>query len=176
MFGFLSVGGGDVPPSIYDFKVPALDGSTIDFNVYRGKKILIVNTASKCGHTPQYEGLQQLYDTYKDRLVIVGFPSNNFLFQEPGSAASIANFCELNYHIRFPMAAKVSVIGMRKAPIYKWLTKKKYNHFSDSRVVWNFQKYLIGEDGRLTHIFPPAMKPMDETIIAAIEAPTEIAD
>lgn len=158
----------NVTATIYDFKVPALDGGEIDFAAFKGKKILIVNTASKCGLTPQYEGLQQLYDTYKDKLVIIGFPSNNFLFQEPGSNEEIATFCQKNYGVTFPMAAKISVKGKDKAPIYQWLTEKEKNQVESSSVSWNFQKYLINEDGKLVRHFGPKVAPDDPAIIAAI--------
>ncbi len=168
-FSFLFAPKGPVPASIYDFKVAALNGGTIDFSQYRGKKIMIVNTASYCGNTPQYAGLQQLYEKYQERLVIVGFPANNFFFQEPGSDETIASFCKQNYGVTFPMAAKVSVKGGSMAPIYQWLTNKKYNGYMDSKVKWNFQKYLIDESGRLTHIFAPTTLPDSPEIIAAIE-------
>ena len=158
----------DVPAAIYDFKVPALNGGTIDLSQYRGKKMLIVNTASKCGFTPQYADLEALYNKYSDRLVIIGFPANNFLWQEPGSASAISTFCSANYGVTFPMAAKVSVKGRHKAAIYQWLTKKKYNGRMDSRVKWNFQKYLINEQGKLVHVFAPAIKPMSDEVIKAI--------
>lgn len=159
----------DIPPGIYDFKVRSIDGGTIDFAAFKGKKILIVNTASNCGHTPQYADLQKLYEQYKDRLVIVGFPSNNFLFQEPGSNKSIQKFCTLHYNVSFPMAAKVSVKGRYKAPVYRWLTEKQFNGFADSKVKWNFQKYLIDEQGKLVAVFNHKMKPDAADIIAAIE-------
>ena len=158
-----------VPSTIYDFKVTALDGGSIDFSQFKGKKILIVNTASKCGFTPQYEALEALSKKYKDRLVIVGFPANNFLFQEPGSNEKIATFCKENYGVTFPMAAKISVKGSKMAPIYQWLTEKKYNGFEDSRVKWNFQKYLIDESGHLVALFSPTTPPDSPEIIAAIE-------
>ena len=157
-----------VPASIYDFKVTALDGSTIDFSKFKGKKILIVNTASKCGFTPQYDALEELSKKYEGKLVVVGFPANNFLWQEPGSASAISTFCSANYGVTFPMAAKVSVKGRHKAAIYQWLTKKKYNGRMDSRVKWNFQKYLINEQGKLVHVFAPAIKPMSDEVIKAI--------
>ena len=169
LFGFLFTPKANVPASIYDFSVPALDGNTIDFSQFKGKKILIVNTASKCGHTPQYQSLEKLYQRYKGKLVIVGFPANNFLFQEPGSNEDIASFCKLNYGVTFPMAAKISVKGRKMAPIYQWLTSKEYNGFEDSKVKWNFQKYLINEQGHLLAIFPPSMSPDNAEIIAAIE-------
>ena len=160
---------GNIPDSIYDFKIQALDGTTIDFSKFKGKKILIVNTASKCGFTPQYEALEKLAGKYKDKLVIVGFPANNFLFQEPGSNEKIATFCKENYGVTFPMAAKISVKGRSMAPIYRWLTEKKYNGYKDSGVKWNFQKYLIDESGHLVAIFPPSETPDSPEVITAIE-------
>lgn len=136
---------------------------------HKGKKILIVNTASYCGHTPQYEQLEALYRKYKDRLTIIGFPANNFLFQEPGSDNKIKHFCTEHYDITFPMASKISVRGRNTAPIYLWLTMKKYNNHADSKVKWNFQKYLINETGQLTGIFDPKTKPDSAEIIQAIE-------
>lgn len=158
----------DVPKTIYEFKVPSLNGGEIDFTQYKGKKILIVNTASKCGYTPQYEGLEKLYERYKDKLVIVGFPANNFLFQEPGNSAEIAAFCKKNYGVSFPMAAKISVKGKEMAPIYQWLTNKDYNGFQNSSVKWNFQKYLIDEKGNLIGVFAPGVEPLSEDIINAL--------
>lgn len=158
----------DVPRTIYEFKVESLDGGTIDFSKFRGKKILIVNTASKCGYTPQYEGLEKLYQANKGKLVIVGFPANNFMFQEPGSNDKIAEFCKKNYGVSFPMAAKISVKGSDKAPIYEWLTNKKFNGVEDSKVKWNFQKYLINEQGKLVAVFDPGTKPESDEIVAAI--------
>ncbi len=150
--------------SIYDFKVESLDGGTIDFAAYKGKKILIVNTASKCGYTPQYEGLEKLYKQYKGKLVIVGFPANNFLFQEPGSNKDIQGFCQKNYGVTFPMAAKISVKGRDMHPLYVWLTQKKYNGYSDNAVKWNFQKYLLDENGRLIEVFAPGVEPLSAEI------------
>ncbi len=158
----------DIPSSIYDFKVASLDGGEIDFSQFRGKKILIVNTASKCGHTPQYKELEEIYQKYKDRLVVVGFPANNFLSQEPGSNEDIAIFCERNYGVSFPMAAKISVKGRNMAPIYQWLTNKDHNGVQNSSVKWNFQKYLISETGGLIAVFDPKTKPTDPQIINAI--------
>ncbi len=159
----------DVPQSIYAFKVEALDGSTIDLSKYRGKKILIVNTASKCGFTPQYKGLEALYEKYKRTMVIVGFPANNFGKQEPGTNQEIATFCQANYGVSFPMAAKISVKGDDMAPIYHWLTEKKYNNYSDNSVKWNFQKYLINERGEMVAMFPSNVTPDDKSLIDAIE-------
>lgn len=160
---------GDVPKSIYDFKVEGLDGGTIDFSQFKGKKILIVNTASKCGFTPQYAELEKLYMAYKDKLVIIGFPANNFLFQEPGDNKSISEFCTKNYGVTFPMAAKISVKGKDMAPIYQWLTNKDYNQFDNTSVGWNFQKYLIDEKGNLVAMFPSKVKPMSDEILNAIK-------
>jgi glutathione peroxidase len=166
---FFSAPKQDIPHNIYDFKVPALNGGEIDLSKYKGMKIMIVNTASKCGHTPQYEVLEKLYERYKGKLVIIGFPANNFLFQEPGSNEKIASFCTRNYGVTFPMAEKVSVKGRSKAPIYEWLTNMRYNGYQDSKVKWNFQKYLISEDGKLVAIFDPGTMPDSPEVIAAIE-------
>ena len=158
-----------VPANIYDFKVAALKGGTIDFSKYKGKKILIVNTASQCGNTPQYADLQAMSEKYKGKLVIIGFPANNFGAQEPGSNDEIATFCTKNYNVTFPMAAKISVKGDDMAPIYHWLTEQKYNHFKDSEVKWNFQKYLVNEKGELVAVFDPKMKVTNPEVVAAIE-------
>lgn len=158
----------DIPKTIYDFKVEALDGGKIDFAKYKGKKILIVNTASKCGYTPQYEALEKLYEANKNKLVIVGFPANNFGAQEPGSNSEIQAFCKKNYGVTFPMAAKISVKGSDMAPIYHWLTQKEHNHSQDSEVKWNFQKYLINEKGELVEVFGSGVKPDDAKLLAAI--------
>lgn len=159
----------DIPKSIYNFKVQGLAGGTIDFAQFKGKKILIVNTASECGYTPQYEDLQKLYETYKSKLVIIGFPANNFGSQEPGTNSEIASFCKKNYGVTFPMAAKISVKGDNMAPIYQWLTKKEYNGYDNTTVKWNFQKYLINEKGELIAVFGSRTKPMDKDILTAIE-------
>ena len=150
--------------SIHDFKVEALDGSTIDFSKYKGKKILVVNTASKCGYTPQYEGLEKLYEQYKDKLVIVGFPANNFGGQEPGTNSDIKEFCKKNYGVTFPMAAKISVKGDDTAPIYKWLCSKAENGVLDAEIKWNFGKFLLDENGNLIAYFPSKVEPMSEEI------------
>jgi glutathione peroxidase len=150
--------------SVYKFKVEGLEGGTIDFSKFKGKKILVVNTASKCGYTPQYKELQALYEKYKNKLVIVGFPANNFGGQEPGSSVEIATFCEQNYGVSFPMAAKVSVKGDDMAPIYKWLTSKEANGVLDAEVKWNFNKFLLDEKGRMIAYFPSKVTPMSEEI------------
>lgn len=150
--------------SIYGFKVTALDGGTIDFASFKGKKILIVNTASECGFTPQYEGLEKLYEKYKDKLVIVGFPANNFGSQEPGTNDEIGAFCKKNYGVTFPMAAKISVKGDDAAPIYKWLCHKSENGVLDAEVGWNFNKFLLDENGKLLAHFESKVEPMSEEI------------
>ena len=135
---------------IYQFKVKDLYGKEFDFASLKGKKVMIVNTASKCGLTPQYKDLEALYKEYKDKgLVIIGFPANNFASQEPGTNEEIAQFCEMNYGVTFPMMEKISVKGDDMAPIYQYLTRKSKNGVQDSEVEWNFQKYLINENGLL---------------------------
>ena len=152
--------------NIYQFKVKNLAGEDFDFASLKGKKIMIVNTASKCGLTPQYKDLQKLYETYKDdNFVIVGFPANNFLKQEPGTNEEIAEFCQLNYGVTFPMMEKISVKGKEMHPIYKFLTEKAKNGLEDSKVKWNFQKYLIDENGNLAKIIAPKTLPTDASII-----------
>ena len=139
--------------SIYQFKVPGLTGGTIDFSTFKGKKILVVNTASKCGNTPQYDDLENLYKQYKDKLVIIGFPANNFGGQEPGTNNQIAEFCKKNYGVTFPMAAKVSVKGNDMAPIYKYIVSEaEKNGYSDP-IKWNFTKFLFDEDGKFLTVF-----------------------
>jgi glutathione peroxidase len=140
-------------PTIYQFKVPALTGGTIDFSQFKGKKLLIVNTASKCGNTPQYEDLENLYNKYKDKLVIVGFPANNFGAQEPGDNNQIAEFCKKNYGVTFPMAAKVSVKGDDMAPIYKYIVGLAENNGFSDPIKWNFTKFLFDEKGKLLTVF-----------------------
>lgn len=154
----------DTSQTIYAFKVAGLTGGSIDFAAYKGKKILIVNTASECGYTPQYKDLQALYDRYKDKLVIVGFPANNFGGQEPGSNEEIHSFCEKNYGVTFPMAAKISVKGSDMAPIYQWLTQQKLNGVLDAEVSWNFNKFLLDENGHLLQHFKSSVTPLSETI------------
>ncbi len=150
--------------SIHSFKVEALDGSTIDFSKFKGKKILVVNTASECGFTPQYADLEKLYEAYKTKLVVVGFPANNFGGQEPGANHEIATFCQKNYGVTFPMAAKISVKGDDIAPIYKFLTQKKENGVKDTEVKWNFTKILLDEKGHILDSFESKITPMSENI------------
>jgi glutathione peroxidase len=158
----------DTTKNIFAFKVPSLDGGTIDFASFKGKKILIVNTASECGYTPQYEDLEKLYEKYKDKLVIVGFPANNFGEQEPGTNDEIKSFCKKNYGVTFPMAAKVSVKGDDITPVYQWLTHKEQNGVMDAEVTWNFNKFLLDENGRLIEKFNSKVKPMSDEIISKL--------
>jgi len=149
----------------YDFKVKTLDGGTFDFSSLKGKKVMVINTASKCGNTPQYKDLEALYEKYKDNLVIVGFPANNFGAQEPGTATEIRKFCTENYGVTFPLMEKISVKGNDMAPIYKWLTSKSQNGVMDSEVKWNFQKYLIDENGKLVQVLDPKELPTSDKIM-----------
>ncbi|MEO6169000.1 MAG: glutathione peroxidase [Chitinophagales bacterium] len=155
--------------TIYDFKVKSIDGSNIDLATFKGKKILIVNVASECGYTPQYADLEKLYRQYKDKLVLIGFPANNFLGQEPGTNEEIQQFCSSKYDVTFPLAEKISVKGKDMAPIYRWLTEKKLNGVEDSEVSWNFNKYLIDEEGNYICHFKSKVEPYDPLLISAIE-------
>ena len=158
-----------VDNSIHQFKVADIYGNIFDFSQLKGKKVMIVNTASKCGLTYQYEALQKLYSQYKDlNFVIVGFPSNDFLWQEPGSNDEIIEFCEQNYGVTFPMMSKITVKGTKKHPIYQFLTQKSKNNYKDSRVTWNFQKYLVNKQGRVEKIISPRTRPDSEEIVSWI--------
>jgi len=152
------------PNSIHQFKVKSLDGGVIDFAAYKGKKILIVNTASDCGYTPQYKDLQQLYLQYGQKLVVVGFPCNDFGGQEPGDATTIAGFCSRQYQVSFPMADKVSIRGDHPDPIYDWLTHKNKNGVMDASVSWNFNKFLLDEQGILLDKFGSNVNPLSDKI------------
>ena len=155
--------------TIYNFKVKDLSGKEFDFSKLKGKKILIVNTASKCGLTPQYKQLEAIYQEYKDKnFVIVGFPANNFASQEPGSDKEIETFCKLNYGVSFFMMSKVSVKGDDMCPVYQFLTQKSKNGVEDSEVQWNFQKYLIGTNGELEKVVSPKVQPTDKEITSWI--------
>ncbi len=157
--------------SFYDLKAKDISGEMIDFSQFKGKKVLIVNTASKCGFTPQYEGLQKLHEDYAgDDFVIVGFPSNDFLKQEPGTEDEIMAFCEKNYGVEFLMMSKVVVKGSDKHAVYQWLTQKAKNGVKDSKVSWNFQKYMISETGELIEVFSSKVKPQDEKIVSIIKS------
>jgi glutathione peroxidase len=154
--------------SIYDFKVPGLEGQEIDLAKYKGKKILIVNTASKCGFTPQYEELEALNKKYKDKLVIIGFPANNFGGQEPGSNSEINEFCKRNYGVSFTMAEKVSVKGDDIHPLFKYLTAEAAKMGVEDPIKWNFTKFLIDEKGKLVAVFPSKVKPMSEELTSKL--------
>ena len=156
--------------SIHEFTVENIMGESFDFSTLKGKKIMVVNTASKCGLTPQYEKLEALYQKYKsDNLVIIGFPSNDFMGQEPGSNEEIVTFCQKNYGVTFPMMSKVKVKGKEMSEIYSFLTMKSKNGFSDNKVQWNFQKYLLDENGFLVDVISPRMAPDDAKIISWIK-------
>jgi glutathione peroxidase len=148
---------------VYQFKLTSITGEVIAFERYRGKKLLIVNTASKCGKTPQYAGLQKLHEQYGDKVTVLGFPANNFLWQEPGSNEAIAEFCERNYGVTFQMFEKISVKGNDQHPLYAWL-QSKTGHKPD----WNFAKYLVSEDGEVVHFFHSSIQPMDPVVIEKI--------
>jgi glutathione peroxidase len=155
--------------TIYQFKVTDLYGKEFDFSTLKGKKLLIVNTASECGLTPQYKDLEAIYKKYKDlNFVIVGFPANNFGSQEPGSNEQIAKFCQMNYGVTFPMMSKISVKGKDIHQVYQFLTQKDKNGLQDSQVEWNFQKYLINEEGELIKVLSPRVLPTDAEIVGWI--------
>jgi len=156
--------------SFYDFKVKDIDGKDFDLSTLKGKKVLVVNTASKCGLTPQYKQLQSLFETYGgEKFTIIGFPANNFMKQEPGTDSEIAEFCEKNYGVTFQMMSKISVKGDDINPLYHWLTSKSKNGVMDSDVKWNFQKYLIDENGKLVDVVDPKVKPDDDKILSWIK-------
>lgn len=150
--------------TIYDFKMEAIDGHMVDFNQFKGKPLLIVNTASKCGFTPQYADLEKLHEQYGDKLIILGFPANNFGGQEPGTDKEISRFCTKNYGVKFQMFSKISVLGSDRAPLYTWLKEK-----TGEEPTWNFCKYFISADGKEVKFFPSAVKPMDDKILSLIQ-------
>lgn len=148
--------------SFYDLKAETIDGQKFDFSSLKGKKVMIVNTASKCGFTNQYKDLERLYQLYGGfKFIIIGFPSNDFMWQEPGSNKEIKEFCSINYNVTFPMMSKIEVKGKKMHPVYQWLTEKALNGVADSKVKWNFQKYLISETGQLIRELEPKTPPMD---------------
>ena len=158
------------PENIFQFEVTDLSGEKFDFAALKGKKIMVVNTASECGLTPQYADLQKLYDAYKDKnFIIIGFPANNFGGQEPGSDQEIATFCRQNYGVTFPMMSKISVKGEDMHEVYHFLTEKSKNGLQNSEVEWNFQKYLLNENGELVRVVEPKILPTDPSIISWIE-------
>ena len=156
--------------SFYDFKVKDINGKDFDLSSLKGKKILVVNTASKCGFTPQYKQLQALFETYGGKkFTIIGFPANNFMKQEAGTNQEIAEFCQKNYGVTFQMMSKISVKGDDMNPLYQWLTSKNQNGVMDSEVKWNFQKYLIDENGKLVDVYYSKVLPDDEKIVSWIK-------
>jgi glutathione peroxidase len=161
----------ETPPAknIYDFKIKSLEGGTIDFSQYKGKKILIVNTASKCGFTPQYAGLEKLYEQYKDKLVIIGFPSDNFGDQEYHDNDSIKSFCQKNYGVTFPLTTRVDVKGDNTTPVFKYLCSKNENGVLDASISWNFNKFIIDENGNLLAHFDSKVTPESEELLKYIK-------
>ncbi len=151
--------------SIHQFKIKSIEGKTIDLASYKGKKILVVNTASACGYTPQYEGLQKLYELKKSQLVIIGFPCNQFGGQESGTEAEIQTFCKSRFGVTFPLSAKIDVKGAAISPIYKWLCNKSENGILDAEIKWNFNKFILDENGKLLAYFPSNVKPDSEEIL-----------
>ncbi len=152
-----------VTGSIYDFKMKSLEGKEIQLSQYKGKYMMIVNTASKCGYTPQYADLEKLHEQFGDKIAVLGFPANNFLWQEPGTSTEIATFCEKNYGVKFQMFDKISVKGKDKAPLYDWLDAK-----TGETPSWNFCKYLISPEGEVLGFFPSKVTPMDQAIMSKI--------
>ena len=154
--------------SFYELEAISIDGKKISFDQYKNKKILIVNVASKCGYTYQYEGLQKLQDIYQDKVIVLGFPANDFFNQESGSNEEIEEFCETNYGITFPMFEKTTTKGKKQSPIYQWLTNKDFNGWNAQRPTWNFCKYLVNEEGKLVGFFDSKVKPLSEEITSLL--------
>jgi glutathione peroxidase len=158
-----------VPESFYEFSMKSIDGKTIEFEQYKGKKVLLVNVASKCGYTPQYEDLQRLHELYGNKVAVLGFPANNFGNQEPGTNEEIALFCSANYGVSFQMFEKISVKGDDMHPLYQWLSDEKYNGWNNDAPSWNFCKYLIDEEGKLVAFFPSKVKPLSEELLSKVK-------
>ena len=154
--------------SFYELEAISIDGKKISFDQYKNKKILIVNVASKCGYTYQYEGLQKLQDIYQDKVIVLGFPANDFFNQEPGSNEEIEEFCEINYGIIFQMFEKTTTKGKKQSPVYQWLTNKDFNGWNAQRPTWNFCKYLVNEKGELVGFFDSKVKPLSEEITSLL--------
>jgi glutathione peroxidase len=159
-----------VKKTFHDFTVTTIDGNEFPLSQLKGKKVLVVNTASKCGYTPQYEDLEKLYETYGgDHFTVIGFPANNFMNQEPGTNEEIKQFCSSKYAVTFQMMSKISVKGSDIAPVYSWLTKKAENGIMDAPVKWNFQKFMIDENGNLIDMAPSSENPLSEKIVSWIK-------
>ncbi|MEZ5012989.1 MAG: glutathione peroxidase [Chitinophagales bacterium] len=156
--------------SIHAFKFPSITGGEIDFAHFAGKKLLVVNTASDCMYTTQYTQLQELYTTYNEKLAVVGFPSNDFGGQEPGTDKEIRNFCSYMYGVTFPLASKSNVIGKEMNPVFRWLTTRDFGGGENKEISWNFQKFLLDEEGRLIAVFPPAVEPANPELLALLSA------
>lgn len=156
--------------SIYEFKMKDIDGKEVDFSTYKGKKLLLVNVASKCGYTPQYADLQELNEKHGDQVTILAFPANNFGGQEPGTSEDIKEFCTANYGVTFQLFEKISVKGVDKHPLYRWLSDKDLNGWNNTEPSWNFCKYLIDEEGKLVKFFPSSVKPLDNELVTLIKA------
>ena len=154
----------DIPKSFYAYSAEDINGEVISMSEYKGKKILVVNVASRCGYTPQYEGLQKLYENYGDSLVVLGFPSNDFMWQEPGSNTEIKTFCKTNYGVTFPMFSKIHVKGRKQHPIYDWLSDSKLNGWNNDSPSWNFNKYLLDKNGTIIELYGADVKPLDTLI------------
>jgi glutathione peroxidase len=152
------------PVPFYSLEATTNAGKPFSFSDLKGRYVLIVNTASECGYTPQYTGLEALHQQYRDKIAVIGFPANNFGGQEPGGDDNIASFCQVNFGVTFPLMQKADVVGAQKQPVYQWLTKPEQNGWNSQRPEWNFSKYLISPQGQLLHYFPPAVDPMDEAI------------
>jgi glutathione peroxidase len=155
--------------SIYDLAFSSIDGKSVPLNQFKGKKILFINVASECGFTPQYDDIEKLYQKYQDRMIVIGFPANDFGSQEPGTNEQIASFCTSKYHVTFPLAQKSSVVGANKNPIYRWLTDKTQNGWNNTEPKWNFGKYLVSAEGELLKVYPSKTKPLDDEIISEIQ-------
>ena len=156
--------------TIYDFNLLDIDGNDVSLREYAGKTVMIVNVASRCGFTPQYEGLEALYEKYKDReFVVLGFPANDFLWQESGTNEEIKAFCTANYGVTFPMFSKIKVTGLKKNPLYKFLTEKETNPDYSGRITWNFNKFLINSEGKVVNRFESSTEPLSDIVIASLE-------
>lgn len=160
----------EIAPSktLFDFTMQSLDGKPVELKKYKGKKVVILNTASKCGYTPQYADWEAFYKEHKDKIVVLGFPANNFKNQEPGSNEEIAEFCQKNYGVSFPMFEKIDVVGDSQHPLYQWLSKKELNGWNDQAPKWNFCKYVVDEKGNLTNFFASGVKPTDPEFKKAV--------